>query len=75
MVYEVSKEQNGNALTITYNGKLIAAFNLCETFTGKASDETFYHLVTVYQDGRANEEVIAQICHKAGNSSLYGEER
>ena len=64
MVYEVSKEMNGNALTITYNGKLIATFNLCETFTGKASDETFYHLVTVYRDGRGHEEVVGQICHK-----------
>ena len=74
MVYEVKNEMNGNGLTITYNGKLIATFNLCETFTGKAFDETFYHLVTVYQDGRSDEEVIAQIFHKAGNSSLYGEE-
>ena len=74
MVYEVRKEMNGNALTITYNGKLIATFNLCETFTGKASDETFYHMVTVYQDGRANEEVIVQICHKSGKSSTYGED-
>ncbi|MCK9577088.1 MAG: hypothetical protein M0R51_14385 [Clostridia bacterium] len=71
MVYEVKKEMNGNGLTITYNGELVATFSLNECIT---KENVFYHTVTVYADGRTTEEVITRIVHKAGNSSTYGED-
>lgn len=71
MVYEVRKEMNGNALTITYNRELVATFSLNECIT---KENVFYHTVSVYADGRTTEEVVTIIHHKAGNSSLYGEE-
>ena len=69
MVYEVRKEMNGNALTITYNGELVATFSLNECI---AKENVFYHTVSVYADGRTTEEVFTRIFRKAGYSSLYG---
>lgn len=68
MVYEVQNDMNGNALTIYYNGELIATLNLMQTL----DEKHYYHLVSVYADGRAIDEVLCRIFHKSGKESLYG---
>lgn len=68
MVYEVTKEMNGNGLTIYYNGELIATLNLIQTL----DEKHYYHLVSVYADGRATDEVLCRIFHKFGKESLHG---
>ena len=69
MVYEV-KKVNGNALTITYNGELVATLSLNESFV---MENVYYHVVSVYADGRTTDAVITRIHHKSGKSSTYGE--
>jgi len=68
MVYEVTKEMNGNVLIIYYNGELIATVKLNQTL----DEKYYYHLVSVYADGTASDEVLCRIFHKFGKESLHG---